>query len=307
MKPYQPRRSLLLAMTAALAWGAADTVRGASDFGGDDAAEPATVAPALNERVREVILDQNRPEEVRVGTHGMTTLQFPEKLEAVDADGLAQKPEQDGAFIGSAGPRWVSLKAREKDAETNLNIIIAGKAYAIYLRYSPYNDFIVRFRFAGAGAAQSAPRRKVTPSRLMSLLDKAKGYPLYSRGGPDAEAMYLGIEPVEYHEGACVTKDGALEGQVVRVLRDGGLQALAFEVAWRNRGAAPVDFDPARQGVRVKNEVYPATLAEGPGQIPAQSEIRTFFVVAQGRDSATPNDLNALNDFYPLLRVPDQP
>jgi hypothetical protein len=112
---------------------------------------------------------------------------------------------------------------------------------------------------------------------------------------------------MEYHDGVCVTKDGAMEGQVVRVLRDNSLDALAFEVVWRNRGATPVDFVPERQAVRVKNEVYPANLAEGPGLIPAQSEVRTFFVVAGGRDSATPNDLSALNDFYPLLRVPDQP
>lgn len=296
----------LLALAAAIVWGAAGVGRGASDFGGDDA-EPATAAPALNERVREETLDQNRPVEVRVNTRGITTLQFPDKLEAVDADGLAQKPEQEGAFIGSSGPRWVSLKAREENAETNLNIIIAGKAYAVYLKAARYNDFIVRFRFAGAGAAQSALRRKATPSRLMSLLDKAKGYPLYSRGGPDAEGMFTGIDVMEYHDGACVTKEGALEGQVVRVLRDNALGALAFEVVWRNRGAVPIDYDPSRQAVRVKNEVYPASLAEGPGQIPPQAEVRTFFVVAGGPDSATPNDLSALNDFYPLLRAPDQP
>jgi hypothetical protein len=299
----------LLALVTVLVWGAVGVGHGASDFGNGvlPAPEGVEAPPALNQRVREEILDPNRPSEVKVATRGMTTMVFPDKLEAVDADGLAQKPEQEGAFIGSAGPRWVSLKAREENAETNLNVIIAGKAYAIYLKADRYNDFIVRYRFAGGGAAQQAPRRKVTSSRLMSLLDKAKGYPLYAHGGPDAEAMFVGIDVMEYHDGVCVTKDGAMEGQVVRVLRDNSLDALAFEVVWRNRGAAPVDFVPERQAVRVKNEVYPATLAEGPGLIPAQSEVRTFFVVAGGRDSATPNDLSALNDFYPLLRVPDQP
>ncbi len=109
-----------------------------------------TVLPAdddLSLRVREVILDQYRPIVVNVSTHGITTLEFPSKIEALDGDGFTSKPEEAGEFSFTPGTNWVSLKSLRQGAEQNLNVILMdGRAFPILIRTTGMNDFVVIFR-----------------------------------------------------------------------------------------------------------------------------------------------------------------
>lgn len=101
----------------------------------------------LSLRVREEILDQHHPVTVNVSTHGITTLQFPERIEAMDGDGFAQKAEESGEFSFTPGTTWVSLKSLRPGATQNLNVIMGGKAFPIQIVTTGLNDFVVVFRF----------------------------------------------------------------------------------------------------------------------------------------------------------------
>src|ERR1700693_144859 len=98
------------------------------------AEEAADNADALAKRVREVLLDQLSPVAVDVSTHGITTLQFPARIDAVDGDGFATKVGQAGQFLISAGDNWASIKSLEPGAEQNLNVVIHGRVYPILIR-----------------------------------------------------------------------------------------------------------------------------------------------------------------------------
>jgi hypothetical protein len=102
----------------------------------------------LSLRVRDEILDQYKPVVVNVSTHGITTLQFPSRVDALDGDGFTSKPDEAGEFSFSPGVSWVSVKALRTAVESNLNVVIAGKVYPILIRSSPENDYVVVFQFA---------------------------------------------------------------------------------------------------------------------------------------------------------------
>jgi hypothetical protein len=104
-------------------------------------------ADDLSLRVRQEILDQYRPVTVNVSTRGITTLQFPERIEAMDGDGFSQKSDESGEFSFTPGTNWVSLKSLRPGAMQNLNIILGGKAFSIQIVTTGMNDFVVVFKF----------------------------------------------------------------------------------------------------------------------------------------------------------------
>ena len=111
-------------------------------------AATALLADDLSSRVREETLDQHSPATVYVSTHGLTTLQFPDRIEALDADGFTQKPgEEAGDFAFSPGVNWVSIKALRMGTEQNLNVILSGRSYSILIHTTEANDFTVIFRY----------------------------------------------------------------------------------------------------------------------------------------------------------------
>lgn len=257
----------------------------------------------LSDRVREEILDQRNPVEVRTSMHGATTLQFPAKLQGIEGDGFTAKPDEvPGDFLISRGPNWVSVKALRPDAEQNLNIVIEGRVYPILLVTEAQNDFSVIFTLSGHGlsGARPAPRKAATPARILGLIDKLKGYPTFSTLAP---AMYTDMDVNERPElEKSAVENDQVKARIVRVLRDGALDALAFEVHLLNKTADDYLYDPKGFGVRVGKVVYAALTGEGAGKIPARSEQTAFFVVAGGEDSSEPEDLSAFNDFSLVLR-----
>ena len=110
---------------------------------------------------------------------------------------------------------------------------------------------------------------------------------------------------MDLNEGSDLEKsaveDDRVKARITRVLRDGGMDALAFEVHLLNKTADDYLYDPKAFGVRVGKTVYSALVGDGPGKVPAHSEQTAFFIVAGGEDSNVPVDLSAYNDFKLLL------
>jgi hypothetical protein len=67
----------------------------------------------LGKKVVRTVLDQNQPADVKVGLQGITTLQFPAKIEAIDGYGFSvqPKPDTDQFQPATKWARTFSLKA----------------------------------------------------------------------------------------------------------------------------------------------------------------------------------------------------
>lgn len=100
----------------------------------------------LSIRVRDEILDQHNPVVVSVSTRGVTTLQFPASIDALDGAGFASKADESGAFLFTPGRSWVSIQALRPSAQSNLNVVIGGIVFPVLIRATEENDFLVVFR-----------------------------------------------------------------------------------------------------------------------------------------------------------------
>ena len=88
----------------------------------------------LSKKVVRTVLNQNEPAEVRVGLQGITTIQFPAKIEAIDGYGFAQQPnpETDEFQLSyNKGTNFFSLKALHPGVKANLTVVINEKVYSL--------------------------------------------------------------------------------------------------------------------------------------------------------------------------------
>ena len=269
----------------------------------------------LSQRVRQEVLDQLSPVRVAVSTQGITTLQFPINIQAIDGDGFqAQSDIQlsqttSAQFSVSTGPNWVSVKALREGVQQNLNVMLKGRVYPIVLDYSDQHDYAVLFSFkqkpavpgADSSTAQEHPQNKpISTARLLGFLDKIKAYPTFSNVQP---AMYIGIdvnEPGAHGKGIDNTEH--LQSEIKRVLRDDALDAIGFEVELSNKTNQTVYYDPEGFAVRVGQEVYQQTISDAPGKLDANAKQTLYFVIAGSAESNHRNDLSVYNDFSTVIR-----
>src|SRR5215472_10885214 len=133
---------------------------------------------ALAKRVRDALLDQFSPVVVDVSTHGITTLQFPAHIDALDGDGFASKAGQEAQFLIAPGESCVSIKSLVPGAEQNLNVVIHGRVYPIVIRTRDKNDYAVIFHEPSMGpmpktslaqVKREVPRKKISTARIIGL------------------------------------------------------------------------------------------------------------------------------------------
>jgi hypothetical protein len=91
----------------------------------------------LASKVIRIPLNQNEPAAVKLGTRGITTLEFPYKIEALDGYGFSVSPSPDGADLFqisfNKGTNFLSLKAMHEGVEGNLTVVLDGKVYCLFL------------------------------------------------------------------------------------------------------------------------------------------------------------------------------
>ena len=90
----------------------------------------------LASKVIRIPLNQNEPAVVKVGTRGITTLEFPYKIEALDGYGFSVNPTADGTDLFqislNRGTNFLSLKAMREGVEGNLTVVLDGKVYCLF-------------------------------------------------------------------------------------------------------------------------------------------------------------------------------
>jgi hypothetical protein len=90
----------------------------------------------LASKISRLSLNQNEPAIIKLGTHGITTLEFPSKIEAIDGYGFSVNPAPDGPDLFqisfNKGTNYLSLKATHEGVEGNLTIVLDGKVYCLF-------------------------------------------------------------------------------------------------------------------------------------------------------------------------------
>src|SRR5580704_16510968 len=90
----------------------------------------------LGSKVIRLALNQNEPAIIKLGTDGITTLEFPYKIEALDGYGFGASPSPNGQDLFqisfNKGTNFLSLKAIRPGVEGNLAVVLDGKVYSLF-------------------------------------------------------------------------------------------------------------------------------------------------------------------------------
>jgi hypothetical protein len=258
----------------------------------------------LASKVSRLSLNQNEPAVIKLGTRGITTIEFPSKIEAIDGYGFSANPAPDGPDLFqisfNKGTNFLSLKANRDGAEGNLTVVLDGKVYSLFCKCVPDPSYVVIFD-TRAGKVASNPRdllaqnKQASPARLLGFLDKVKAFPSLKVSAPE---MFQNMDIAEPNS------DSSLDGLTItlkRVIRDNALDSVGFEVELANKKNKNFLYDPESFGVRVGDEVYQQSVSDAGGLVPA-GKVQTVFFVVTGTASGSRNDLAVTNKFAVVVR-----
>src|SRR5881397_4047982 len=136
----------------------------------------ASGGETLASKVVRIPLNQNEPALVKLGTHGITTLEFPYRIEALDGFGFSANPSPDGQDLFqisfNKGTNFLSLKAMREGVEGNLTVVLDGKVYCLFCKTAPDPSFVVVFENNSAKTISDphdflAQNKRGSPARLL--------------------------------------------------------------------------------------------------------------------------------------------
>ncbi len=125
---------------------------------------------------------------------GNTTVLFPSAISGLYAKSIAiqEQPNADFLISFTPGNFYFTIRALKPEADDHLTVIYNRKAYVLHLSASDKPFYTVTFL---QDVPPRGPARPLAPERLLSLVDKAKAYPLFEKDYPDALEGVLHAEP----------------------------------------------------------------------------------------------------------------
>jgi hypothetical protein len=256
----------------------------------------------MRNRIARATLNQSVPALIKVGTTGVTTLEFPYKIEAIDSYGFSLMPSAgDGFQIWyTKGANFFSVRALKPGVTGNLTVVLDQKVYSLFFQESSEPSFVAIFEPGGAGRLE-APNdsRRVeiaTPAELAGLIDKAKSYSALRTTSPELFAEFQIAEPEKKNR-----IGNGVEAIIHRVIRDASLDSVVFDVEINNRSSKDFLYDPEGFKVRVNDQVYAESMVDAAGIVKAQTNDKVFFAVT-GTATGARSDLTPEKDFDLLVR-----
>jgi hypothetical protein len=266
----------------------------------------------LSKKVIRTTLNQNEPTEVKVGLQGITTLEFPAKIEAINGYGFALQPNPDTDAFNltyEKGTNFLSLKALRPGVSANLTVVINEKVYCFFCEQDNDPSFVMIFGAPGekAWAGEGTEARSATPEKkeisreqLIGFLGKLKDYSRLKAGSPDSISTLVVAEPKKK------SAIGKIETVIKRIVRDDSLGLVGFEVELSNKSQSDYYLDPEGFAVRVGDARYDQSISDSGGIVPAGTSVSAFFVVTEAANGGR-NDLAVDQNFEVQIRATDPP
>lgn len=260
--------------------------------------------------IREARLDPKQAVDLPVSRE-VTTVMFPGPITAVaGADMLIEGGKQsveveEGTPLRfhvshAPGSNFILVRSLQPDAAARLTAIYDGSAYVLNLRtVAADSTASVIFQPTSQVAArvETPPEPvKFSPRIGLSLLDRARAYPVLAKSLPKA------VEGVTLRAQNRKIELPDVEVTVQEVYRFSKEDAVVFLLRLKNTTDRTLDLAPSTFAARVANEKFEQSIANGPRSLaPGESADAEFAVV--GMPDGTRNDLSADNAFTILVNT----
>lgn len=220
---------------------------------------------------------------------GTTAVMFPSEISGLYAKSVSTQEQENAGFLITFTPGnfYFTIRALKKDAEDHLTVIFNRKAYVLHLTASEKPFYNVTF-YQDERQGKDGGRTAIVPERLLSLMDKAKAYPLLAGNHPDALAGVLHAVPgiTNYYEGFRV--------HIRDVWRFEQDDTLIFRLELENTSDRTVRYNPQDLAVRLDERIYTQSLADASGVMPPKSVTPAFFAITGngqgGRSNLAPDN-----------------
>jgi hypothetical protein len=219
---------------------------------------------------------------------GTTTVMFPSEISGLFAKSVAVQDQENAGFLISFTPGnfYFTIRALKKDAEDHLTVIFNRKAYVLHMTASEHPFYNVTFYQEERSGKEG--RINVVPERLLSLMDKAKAYPLLLKAEPDALAGVVHSSPgiTNYYKDFSV--------RILDVWRFEEEDTLIFRLELVNETDQAIYYKPQDLAVRLDERIYTESLADASGVMPPKSVTPAFFSITGngqgGRNHLAPDN-----------------
>ena len=219
---------------------------------------------------------------------GTTTVMFPSEISGLFAKSVAVQDQENAGFLISFTPGnfYFTIRALKKDAEDHLTVIFNRKAYVLHMTASEHPFYNVTFYQEERNGKEG--RINVVPERLLSLMDKAKAYPLLLKAERDALAGVLHASPgiTNYYKDFSV--------RILDVWRFEEEDTLIFRLELVNETDQAIYYKPQDLAVRLDERIYTESLADASGVMPPKSVTPAFFAITGngqgGRNHLAPDN-----------------
>lgn len=266
----------------------------------------ASCAIALRgQSIAQYRLDPQRITDLPV-SHEVTAVTFPGPITAIAGADMLMDDGKTAAEVDEGTPvrfhvshipgsNFFLIQSEVPSAAGTLTIIYEGAAYVVQLRSVPANPVASAiFRREqpppAAEIAQAPQPVKFSPRIGLSVLDRARAYPILARVLPSAvEGVTRRVtnRKIDYPE---------LTVELEEVYRFSNEDALVFLLRLTNKTAQDLHLDPGSFAARVGNEKFRESIASGPRTLPPGASADAEFAVV-GMPDGSRNDVSADNAF----------
>ncbi|HUD46525.1 MAG TPA: hypothetical protein VMR33_06830 [Candidatus Baltobacteraceae bacterium] len=150
-----------------------------------------SAARLLAQPIQQVWLDDRVAVSVPIATNRVTTISFPGPIDAIDGAGFTVDGKTPGQFqlAHTKGSAFFSVRALVPKASANLNIRWNDRTYVFELIET--NPPLLSLSLAELPKPEETATGRapeISPLKLLSLLDKAKAFPLLKSQQPESVA-----------------------------------------------------------------------------------------------------------------------
>jgi hypothetical protein len=259
------------------------------------------IALADSAAIQNVFLDERTAVSVPVATNRVTTISFPSPIDAIDGAGITVDGKTPGQFqlAHARDSAFLSVRALFPKVSANLNIRWNDHTYVFELVESnmPVLSLVMQAPpTPGEPGVARAP--EVSPLKLLSLLDKAKAFPLLKAQQPESVAD---VGFTTYDAEPLVSDFNDYQIRIEEAFRFNAEDTLVFRVAITNATDTPLIYQPDSFAARAGNRLYPQSISDADGTVPPKSRSIVYFAVTGTPDGGR-NDLSLKNNFAVLIR-----
>jgi hypothetical protein len=203
------------------------------------------------------------------------------------------------------GANFLLVRNLQADASGTLTLIFEGSAYVVQLQAVATNPVASAiFQRRPRDTAQKVERVpepvKFSPRIGLSVLDRARAYPVLARALPKA------VEGVSVSAQRRKIDLPDVEIEVQEVYRFAREDAVVFLLNLRNKTDQVLELAPSTFAARVGDERFEQSIANGPRVLqPGESREAEFAVI--GMPDGSRNDLSADNAFTILVNSAPRP